>query len=93
MLPAVVMVFEPQPLELFNPAAAPARLTRFREKYHWLKVQGLDRLLCASFNREFASQDPEQFITGLLLEKLNVQHLIVGDDFCFVRHQRRQENR
>ncbi len=35
-LPAVVLVFEPQPLELFNPTAAPARLTRFREKYHWL---------------------------------------------------------
>ncbi|OBP14010.1 riboflavin biosynthesis protein RibF [Rheinheimera sp. SA_1] len=86
-LPAVVMVFEPQPLELFNPAAAPARLTRFREKYHWLKVQGLDRLLCASFNREFAAQDPEQFITGLLLEKLNVQHLIVGDDFCFGKNR------
>ncbi len=41
-LPAVVMVFEPQPLELFNPAAAPARLSRFREKYHWLARLGLN---------------------------------------------------
>ncbi|MDZ7902183.1 MAG: hypothetical protein U5L01_06450 [Rheinheimera sp.] len=35
-LPAAVLVFEPQPLELFKPDLAPARLTRFREKYHWL---------------------------------------------------------
>ncbi len=86
-LPAVVMVFEPQPLELFNPAAAPARLTRFREKYHWLASLGLDRLLCVKFDRDFASQQPEYFIEHLLLEKLGVRHLIVGDDFCFGKNR------
>lgn len=86
-LPAVVMVFEPQPLELFNPAAAPARLSRFREKYHWLARLGLDRLLCAGFTKEFASQEPQQFIEQLLLQKLGVRHLIVGDDFCFGKNR------
>ena len=86
-LPAVVMVFEPQPLELFNPVAAPARLTRFREKYYWLARLGLDRMLCVNFNREFAAQDPQQFIQQLLLNKLGVQHLIVGDDFCFGKNR------
>ena len=71
-LPAVVMVFEPQPLELFNPEGAPARLCRFREKYHWLAQQGVDRMLCVPFTREFASQEPEQFIQDLLLNKLGV---------------------
>lgn len=86
-LPSVVMVFEPQPLELFNPQAAPARLTRFREKYHWLKQQGIDRLLCVKFNRAFASQQPSEFIEDLLLNRLGVQHLIVGDDFCFGKNR------
>ncbi len=86
-LPSVVMVFEPQPLELFNPEAAPARLTRFREKYHWLKQQGIDRLLCVKFNRAFASQQPSEFIEDLLLNRLGVQHLIVGDDFCFGKNR------
>lgn len=86
-LPSVVMVFEPQPLELFNPQAAPARLTRFREKYHWLKQQGIDRLLCVKFNRAFANQQPSEFIEDLLLNRLGVQHLIVGDDFCFGKNR------
>lgn len=86
-LPAVVMVFEPQPLELFNPEGAPARLCRFREKYHWLAQQGVDRMLCVPFTRDFASQEPEQFIQDLLLNKLGVKHLIVGDDFCFGKNR------
>ncbi|WP_333795674.1 bifunctional riboflavin kinase/FAD synthetase [Rheinheimera sp.] len=86
-LPAVVMVFEPQPLELFKPDAAPARLTRFREKYHWLARLGLDRLLCVNFNADFAGQEPQAFIEQLLLGKLGVRHLIVGDDFCFGKNR------
>ncbi|MCT6698564.1 bifunctional riboflavin kinase/FAD synthetase [Rheinheimera sp. 4Y26] len=86
-LPAVVMVFEPQPLELFKPEAAPARLTRFREKYHWLARLGLDRLLCVNFNADFAGQEPQAFIEQLLLGKLGVRHLIVGDDFCFGKNR------
>jgi riboflavin kinase/FMN adenylyltransferase len=86
-LPAAVLVFEPQPLELFKPELAPARLTRFREKYHWLAAQGLDRLICASFTQEFASQEPEHFIQHLLLQQLDVKHLIVGDDFCFGKNR------
>lgn len=86
-LPAVVMLFEPQPLELFKPEAAPARLTRFREKYHWLARLGLDRLLCVNFNADFAGQQPQDFIEQLLLGKLGVRHLIVGDDFCFGKNR------
>ncbi|MFC4656282.1 bifunctional riboflavin kinase/FAD synthetase [Rheinheimera marina] len=86
-LPAVVMVFEPQPLELFAPDKAPARLCRFREKYHWLAQQGIDRLLCVRFDRDFAALEPQSFIQNLLLEQLGVQHLIVGDDFCFGKNR------
>ena len=39
--PAAVMVFEPQPQELFSPETAPARLSRLRDKYILLKNLGL----------------------------------------------------
>ena len=38
-IPAV-MIFEPQPQELFSPETAPARLTRLRDKYILLKKLG-----------------------------------------------------
>ncbi|MDP2716352.1 bifunctional riboflavin kinase/FAD synthetase [Rheinheimera sp.] len=82
-LPSCVMLFEPQPLELFAGTAAPARLTRFREKYNALAQLGIDRLLCVNFTPAFAAQAPEQFIQQLLLKQLGVEHLIVGDDFRF----------
>lgn len=87
-LPSCVMVFEPQPLELFLGAKAPARISRFREKYHALAALGIDRLLCVNFNRDFASQQPDYFIEQLLLNKLGVQHLVVGDDFHFGQQRR-----
>ncbi|NRQ41247.1 bifunctional riboflavin kinase/FAD synthetase [Rheinheimera sp. YQF-2] len=82
-LPSCVMLFEPQPLELFAGTAAPARLTRFREKYNALAQLGIDRLLCVNFTPAFAAQAPQQFIQQLLLKQLGVEHLIVGDDFRF----------
>lgn len=84
-LPSVVMTFEPQPLELFAGEKAPARLTRFRDKYVQLSRLGLDRLLCVNFNAEFAHLTAEDFVHRLLVERLGVKFLVVGDDFCFGR--------
>lgn len=53
-LPATVMVFEPQPEELFTPDTAPARISRLRDKYTQLKRLGVDRLLCIRFDRRFS---------------------------------------
>jgi riboflavin kinase / FMN adenylyltransferase len=86
-LPSCVMLFEPQPLELFAGLAAPARLTRFREKYTALARLGIDRLLVVNFTAEFAAQEPEHFIQQLLLKQLGVEHLIVGDDFRFGKNR------
>ncbi|MEZ9229809.1 bifunctional riboflavin kinase/FAD synthetase [Vibrio amylolyticus] len=82
-LPSVVMTFEPQPRELFRPERAPARLTRLRDKFVQLSKLNLDRLLCVNFNNYFASLTAEAFIRDLLVTKLGVKYLVVGDDFCF----------
>ena len=82
-LPVVVMVFEPQPLELFAGDKAPARLTRLREKLRYLAEAGVDKVLCVRFDRRFAALSAQSFISELLVEKLDVKYLAVGDDFRF----------
>lgn len=82
------MVFEPQPQELFAKEKAPARLTRLRDKYQLLAQQGVERLMCVSFNKKFASLSAETFIEELLVKQLGVKHLIIGDDFRFGQHRR-----
>ncbi|WP_087016370.1 bifunctional riboflavin kinase/FAD synthetase [Thaumasiovibrio subtropicus] len=84
-LPAVVMSFEPQPQEVFRGEQAPARLTRFRDKYLQLSGQQIDRQLCVNFNQHFAAMEAACFIDDLLVNKLDVKYLVVGDDFCFGR--------
>lgn len=78
-----VMIFEPQPQELFSPETAPARLTRLRDKYILLKKLGVERLICVNFHREFACKSAEDFIEQLLVKQLGIKHLIIGDDFRF----------
>lgn len=82
-VPSVVIIFEPQPREFFSPDNAPARLTRFSEKLRLLEVQGVDRVLCLTFNTRLRQMSADQFIDDLLCEHLAVRHFVVGDDFRF----------
>ena len=82
-LPALVMTFEPQPVEVLSPELAPARLIRWREKYHLLKAQSIDRLLCVRFNQAIAGLSAHDFVKDLLVERLGVKHIVIGDDFRF----------
>lgn len=84
-VPSTVMVFEPQPEELFSPATAPARLSKLREKYTLLQELGVDRLVCVKFDRKFAAQEAGFFVEQLLVKQLGVKYLVVGDDFRFGR--------
>lgn len=82
-LPTVIMLFEPQPLEFFNLAQAPSRLTSFREKYAFIQTIGIDYLLVIPFNQTFANMTPQVFIEQGLIQQLQAQYIIVGDDFRF----------
>jgi riboflavin kinase/FMN adenylyltransferase len=84
---AAVLVFEPQPQELFSPDTAPARLCRLRDKYNLLAQLGVQRLICVNFTIKFSQQSAHYFIEHLLVEKLGIKHLIVGDDFHFGKNR------
>ncbi len=87
-LPAAVMTFEPHPRELFTPDAAPVRLTPLRDKAEQLAALGVDRLYVCRFDRSFASQAPDAFVRDMLVHRLGVRWLLVGDDFRFGSQRR-----
>ena len=82
-LPAVVIIFEPQPQEFFTPDKVPARLTRLREKLIAMQRYGVERVLCIHFDAKLATISAEDFIQQVLIKGLGVRHLVVGDDFHF----------
>jgi len=86
-LPAVVITFEPQANEYFDPHNAPARLTRFREKVDALRCYSIQQLCVLQFNKKLANMSAQDFIKQLLVEGLNVKYLVVGDDFRFGKNR------
>lgn len=82
-LPSVVIIFEPQPQEFFCGDKALPRVTRFGEKVRLLEQQGVDRIVCLTFNERLRTMTAEAFIQQLLLNGLAIKHLVVGDDFRF----------
>ncbi len=83
--PALLLTFEPHPVEVLAPDRAPARLTRFGEKVAALAGQPLSALVAARFDTALASMSPQRFIREVLVDRLRVKHLLVGDDFHFGR--------
>ncbi len=87
-VPATVLSFEPMPREYFARTEPPARLTRFREKVCAFAAYGIDRFVCAKFDEQLRSMEPETFIENVLAGALGVKHIIVGHDFKFGRNLR-----
>lgn len=87
-LPSVLLTFEPHPQEFFSPENAPARLMRLREKLICLRQYNLDQVVCLKFNRALSELSAGDFIRNILVDKMAVRHLIVGDDFRFGNKRR-----
>jgi riboflavin kinase/FMN adenylyltransferase len=82
-----VITFEPQPMEYFQPDAAPARLTRLREKLAAIRADGIHRVMLLEFGHKLAAMPADAFIEQLLVHGLGVRFLLVGDDFRFGRNR------
>ena len=80
---SAVLVFEPSSKEFIDPAGAPPRLTRWREKYLALAALGVDWLVTLRFDDDVRAMSPQCFVEKLLVADLNVRHVVVGNDFRY----------
>jgi riboflavin kinase / FMN adenylyltransferase len=78
-----VLTFEPHPLQVIRPEAAPKLLTSFDQKVELIAELGVAELVVIPFDQRFASLDPQTFIDEVLMGPLQATHVSVGENFRF----------
>ncbi|WP_343192699.1 riboflavin biosynthesis protein RibF [Buchnera aphidicola (Taiwanaphis decaspermi)] len=76
----ILIIFEPQPMEFFLYDKSPLRLTNLRTKIEILARWHIDKIICIKFNNYFSKIHAEHFIKKILINKLSMKKLIIGDD-------------
>jgi riboflavin kinase/FMN adenylyltransferase len=82
---SVVVTFDPHPLEVVNPAAAPRLLTLPAERHPLLVACGVGRVVTLPFTAELARLSPEEFVRSVLRAEVGMQELVLGHDHGFGR--------
>ncbi len=87
-LPLIVASFDPHPVNLFQPAARPFRLTSLSQRQHLFAAAGASAMLLIEFGPEMAATSAEDFIDKLLVERFGAGGIVTGSDFGFGREKR-----
>jgi riboflavin kinase/FMN adenylyltransferase len=83
-----VLTFDPHPLEVVRPGAAPKLLLPFSIKRDLIAGLGVEELVVIPFDREFASKTAEQFVDEILVDRLGAEGVSVGENFRFAHGAR-----
>ena len=86
-LESAILTFWPHPRKIFNPNDDLKLLNTIEEKKYLLQKNGLKHLFLKEFDENFRNLTGEEFVKQILVEKLQVKHLIVGYDHTFGKHK------
>lgn len=80
-----VVTFDPHPLTVVAPERAPRMLTDIEQRIDLLREEGIGLVAVYGFAEETRRWSPEQFVVGLLTDRLRASTVVVGEDFRFGR--------
>jgi riboflavin kinase/FMN adenylyltransferase len=86
-IPSVLVTFDPHPLEIVNPAAAPLLLTTHDEKLEVLAETGIDYMAVVPFTPNLALYSAEAFVELVLRRCFRMRELLIGYDHGFGRQR------
>ena len=80
---SLVITFHPHPRKVLNPHSHVPFLTSMEHRLKLIKELGVDFFLVVNFTKSLSRVSPDDFIKKILLDKLNINALIVGKNFLF----------
>jgi riboflavin kinase / FMN adenylyltransferase len=82
-LPSVLMTFDPHPSEVLRPGSHPAQLTSLRRRAELVEQLGVGVFFVLPFTLELSRVPADEFVHTVLVERLHVADVVVGDNFTF----------
>lgn len=86
-LPSAVMTFEPHPVSVLKAQTSAMRITPFRMKALHIQALLVDSLCVVQFSEPFSQLTAEQFVRQILIDAMEIRHIVVGEDFNFGRNR------
>jgi riboflavin kinase/FMN adenylyltransferase len=80
---SAVLTFDPHPTQVVAPDRTPVLLTSPAHRAELMAEEGIGEVLILPFTAEIAHLSPEDFVRQLLVDRLGVRAVLVGDNFCF----------
>jgi riboflavin kinase/FMN adenylyltransferase len=82
-IPSVVLTFDPHPMEVVRPGSHPPMLTGQHQKAELLEALGVDVMCVLPFTLDFSRLTHDEFVHAVLVERLHVRVVIVGENFRY----------
>ena len=76
-----VLTFDPHPMSVIRPEAAPKLISTFPVKRDVIEGLGVEELVVIPFDRSFASRTAEEFVQHVLIDRLGAGRVSVGENF------------
>ncbi len=84
----VIFTFDVSPAKVVGKTSNASRTILTHEERHFQKYKdGIDYVVEFPFNKKTMSMSPEDFVKEILVDKLDVKTIVVGEDFCFGKNR------
>ncbi len=79
----VVITFIPHPKMILTPLSSGFLINSYKSRRELLEKNGVDFLIELTFNRDFSTQTPKEFLDDNVLKHHGVESFYLGHDFVF----------
>ena len=84
---SIAMTFEPHPLRVLKKNHTPPLITLLEQKVELIERSGVDVLICVPFTLEFAAITALSFVEDLLVRKIGMKAIVLGEDYAFGKNR------
>ena len=84
---SIAITFEPHPIRALKQNNHPPLITLYEQKVELIAKFGIDILICIRFTREFASISAKEFVEDILVRRIGIKTIVVGEDYAFGKNR------